>query len=174
MMTVGKFVQLPRRPWARVAIGAGILIALTMLILGAVVAVGRTALDMIGLHVDLAATHSWSEAASRTQLRVYQPAYLPAISGTPEIRTASLGEIAQDLTAEYPGGLTISESEGPSASGDPIEAVSVRGAERAYFDTFEGARILVVGKGDTWVLLSGLEDQELIRVAESLRPVAVP
>jgi hypothetical protein len=156
-----------RSPWVWVAAGCGGLLILGVLACVAFAIVGGFAARKVADQVEAGATHSWSETASRTDLQVYEPGYLPRGAGTPEIMTFGLGSALQTVAATYPGGLQILEvnrNEGSNARRE----VTVRGAERAYIAD-SGA--LVVRKGSTWITLDGLPEDALIRIAESLRQV---
>lgn len=115
---------------------------------------------------------SWVEAASRVDIAVYEPLYLPPDVGSPHIGIFEPIKGVQEVRAMYPGGLTIEQSTVQSVPepGKGREPANVSGADESYF--VEGAhRTLVVRKGATWVTASALEDEELVRVAESLSPL---
>lgn len=121
---------------------------------------------------------SWAEAASRVQVEVYEPVRLPPGAGAPRIGISRPTEGGEEVRAIYPGGLTIEESNAQRVAGPEQEqaAVEVEGAEDAYFIVEGDQRTLVVNKGGTvfgtWISLSGTSDDELVRIAESLRPLA--
>ncbi len=159
----------PRRsPWFWVAIGCGGALVLAALTCVAAVVLSSLAARRVAQQVETGTTQSWSEAAARTDLQVYEPTYLPPSSGTPEIIVVGLGNALQTVTANYAGGLQIVEINRKQEEGNVRREVSVRGAERAYIAT-SGA--LMVRKGTTWIILNGASEDELLRIAESLRRV---
>lgn len=76
----------------------------------------------------------------------------------------------EGMSANYRDGLVISEFAVPPGPRVSPRMVDLQGAGEAYFDTLEGDRFLVARIGDTWVNLTGHPDDELLRVAQGLRP----
>ena len=148
-------------------VGSGCL--LTVVVLGIVAAVllqrgGED--DRLGGGVG-----GWRQAAAQVEMPLYRPAYLPPGAGDPRIRVVRPVEQVEEVIARYPGGLSLEQSNQQTVLPRPGEGEArVAGAETAYFATF-AQRTLVVRKPGAWINISGLPDAELIRVAESLRPV---
>lgn len=113
----------------------------------------------------------YAEVANRVSFQLYQPSYLPPGAGEPLHRVPASSQDVQEVTARYPGGLILEQSsEQTVVGGATTQPVKVQGAEEAFFSDF-AQRTLVFRKGNTWINLAGAEDEELIKVAESLRPV---
>lgn len=158
--------------WILLSLGGcalvGVVLCLALSVFGALTA------RFFGDELEKASTpvHSWTEAAAKTSMDVYEPAYVPEDAGTPEIIVFGLGGLFQTATGQYPNGLQIMESNQDIGSGAGRESVTVNGADEAFWTTATGNRTLAVRRGKTWVNLSGLyNDDELIRIAESLRLV---
>lgn len=148
--------------------GGGVLVA--VLAAALLSALGFLAMHAIGGEVSMTPMTNWREAASETRLEVYEPGYLPPGTGEPELNTSGFLGLIPELEAAYPSGLMIVERDSGPAH-DCGEAVQVRGVAEACFGTADsGARALAVKRGDTWIQVIGIADEEAVRVAESLRP----
>ncbi len=104
---------------------------------------------------------------------VYEPGYLPPGVGYPTIRVTTSGE-SETMTATHAGGLVLRQTNSELrkiVGGARLEPTRVRASEEAGFARWRGVRALLVRKGDSWLILSGQPDAELVRVAESLRPL---
>lgn len=158
-----------RSPWFWVAMGCGGCLVLT--IIGCVLATVFSAslATFVGSQVEGDTTNSWSEAAGKVDMQVYEPTYLPPASGTPEIVSVGVGGLFQTVTATYPqSGLLIVELNRNLQQGSPGQQIEIEGTDEAYLS--ESGEI-VVRKDTTWITLSNLPEDELRRVAESLRRV---
>jgi hypothetical protein len=79
-----------------------------------------------------------------------------------------------EVNAAYPSGLQITQSGGPrNIRPDAREPTQVEDASEAAFssDASGRGRALIINKSGTWVELSGQPDDQLVRIAESLREV---
>ncbi len=132
-------------------------------------------LALLIIFMDDGLVGSWQQAASQTELGVYEPTYLPhgATASQIVVYEGGLGS-PEGMSASYSNGLVISEFEVPPGPQVSPGIVDVEGAKEAYFDTLEGDRLLVARIGDTWVNLTGRPDDELLRVAQGLRRVKPP
>ncbi len=151
--------------------GLGGIVLLATLAAAVLWAVGFLAMHAIGGEVSMTAMTSWQEAAGETRLEVYEPGYLPQGTGEPELNTFGFLGLIPELEAAYPSGLVIVERDsGPThGCGEPAE---VRGVVEACFGAADsGARALAVKRGNTWIQVIGIGDDEAVRVAQSLRSV---
>ncbi len=165
---------------AKLAAG-GVQRRVTMLGIGAVVTLLVVA-AALGIYLSLSGVvtgdvfqpvtvSSWRNAAAQTKMDLYEPAYLPAGSGSPAIKISRVGQLVEGVNVTYPGGLALAETRDRPPTNAEIERVTVPGAQLAYFETVEGERSLVVQKGNTAINLYGASDAELLKVATSLKPV---
>ena len=117
---------------------------------------------------------TWEDVASKVTFVPYRPSYLPPDAGTPGFRIFRPYEHFEEVVITYENGLVIKEGnfETENNLGEE-QPTQVRGAEEARFDKFD-ERTLVFRKVDTWVMLSGVSDEELLRVAESMDFVLPP
>lgn len=114
---------------------------------------------------------SWEEAAARQDFALYRPTWLPPDVGELQLNTLEIGGMIRAVDAEYRGGLVINQSTQVAESGGPVEPARIAGADEARYESPEDQRILVIRRGRTWISLFGRPDKQLVRVAESLRPV---
>ncbi len=118
----------------------------------------------------------WPEAASRASVSivVYQPEYLPPDSREPRVSVFKLSENIFEVNAAYPSGLQISQTGNQRVipPGAQVPTV-VKGTLEASFSTERSGRgrALIINKTGTWIELSGQPDDQLVRIAESLREV---
>lgn len=162
---------------AGLGVGAGtavLLVALACVALGLLSASRASAPDWgEGVTAGNGTTYQWElvpEMAVRLD-PVYKPDYLPPRVGNPTIRVTTSGE-AETMTATYAGGLVLRQTNSALreiVGGTGLEPAAVRGSEEAGFARWRGVRALLFRKGDSWLVLSGQPDAELVRVAESLR-----
>lgn len=165
---------LGRRSWIIVGLaGSGCLLTLLVVGMMAVLLLRRGAPAENGPSQVVA---GWPEAASRAavSILVYRPEYLPPNSGEPRISVFELFENHFEVNAAYPSGLQITQSGGPrNIPPDAREPTQVEDASEAAFssDASGRGRALIINKSGTWVELSGQPDDQLVRIAESLREV---
>lgn len=156
-------------PWVWVGIAAGGCLVILLLACVAFAVVGGLAAREVNKQVQTGTTSSWTEAAARTDLEVYEPTELPEGSGAPEIVTFGLGGLVQTVTAGYDNGLTIIEiNQNPEQQSTDRRDADVPGTDEAYFSS---SGQLVVRKGDTWITLSGASEAEVLDIAASLERV---
>lgn len=162
----------PRRgrgPWFWVALGCGGCLVLSVIGCVLMFFFSASIATLIGSQVEGNTTNSWSEAAGKTEMHLYEPTYLPTASGTPEIVSFGVGSLFQTVTASYPGsGLLIVEINRNPQQGNPGQQTEIEGADEAYLSE---SGELIVRKDTTWITLSNAPEDELRRVAESLRRV---
>ncbi|MDQ3328463.1 MAG: hypothetical protein M3506_08080, partial [Chloroflexota bacterium] len=92
----------PRRgrgPWFWVALGCGGCLVLSVIGCVLMFFFSASIATLIGSQVEGNTTNSWSEAAGRVGMQVYEPSYLPPESGTPEIVSFGVGSLFQTVTA---------------------------------------------------------------------------
>ncbi len=158
-----------RRFWIALGVSALALALVAALACGLLLFVLRDRLaGLVGDPVD-----SWEGAAAQTAtITVYRPAYLPPGTGEPSLSISHPFEGVEEVRAMYGTGLVIVQSNAALEAEDPSEhqPASVEGAGEAYFVPGP-VRTLVVDEGGTWVMLEGLPDAELLRIAQSLEPL---
>ena len=114
----------------------------------------------------------WSAAAELAGTDTFEPATLADDAGEPELTVRGIpGDSSRPVAAVYPGGLIIRQAHvdvDPQLEDEPAE---VEGADDAWWGTVQGATYLYVRRGETLVILSGGPEEDLIRTADSLRPV---
>ena len=167
------------RPGFRAGLGVGIgtgvvLVALACVALG-LLSASRASAPTRGEDVTAGngTTYQW-ELVSEMAVRldpVYEPAYLPPGVDYPMIRVTTSGQ-SETMTATYAGGLVLRQTNSELreiVGGTGLEPTAVRGSEEAGFARWRGVKALLFRKGDSWLVLSGQPDAELVRVAESLQ-----
>ncbi len=175
------------RLWIGIAIGAGgctlllVLVCVGLALFGGII--GSRVATEVQKNLKHSETHSWSQAAKKTSLELYEPAYVP---GNKKVTIVSMGfgGFGNVVAARYPDtGLSITETDvesnleitpvaSGSSPGESRRKAHVRGANEAYWVTTSGGeRRLTLRKSETWIDLAGIGDRQLLRVAESLRPV---
>lgn len=153
--------------WIGLAAGIGGCMLLVVILC---VALGLAG-SIFGRRVAKNATTSWTDAAGKTSLELYEPGYVPSDAGEPQIIPIGLGGVAQTVTAKYSGGLTIAQVNRAPNARERQEQVDVEGADEAWYGNTRDGRALTVHKNNTWITIAGRTDGELIKIAESLRRV---
>ncbi len=173
-----------KRPctWGAAQAELGLGIGGLLLLIALLACLGANVGVRVGLRI-LFPPLTFATAAVSTELRVLEPGYVPPGSGEPSIGTYGGDDGYRELTAVYPGGLVVLESNRNLLVGECERIVEVWGAEESCFGTTRDSQTpnrelplrdgsLLLRKDDTWVALSGLSDQELIKVAKSLLPLS--
>jgi hypothetical protein len=114
-------------------------------------------------------TQTWERADQHTRLKLYRPALLPRGARAPKIQVARNGSVR----VSYRGSrLTLSEGATTPPGYAKGRAVKVSGAIAARrTGPPDAAALVVLLPGLTYVQVAGVPNSDLLRVAESLRPV---
>lgn len=113
------------------------------------------------------AVSSWSEAAGPAGIQLY----VPRTAGEPELLTVHgvEGDRTRPIEARYSSGLIVVQAHRDVLPEKNTGAlVTVSGADDAWWQTASDGRRLAVRFGDTVVLLSGLDGEELATMADAL------
>jgi hypothetical protein len=115
--------------------------------------------------------NGWQRAADLARTDTFEPASL-AGGERPELTVRGIpGDSSRPLAAEYGDGLIIRQAHVDVDPQLEDEPAGVEGADEAWWGTVRDETYLYVVRGETLVILSGLPREDLIRTANSLRPV---
>jgi len=163
-----------RRLWIGAGVGIGGCLLIILLVCVAAGAFGSFFANEISDELQSKTATTWSEAATFTDLTLYEPTYLPEGSGQVTIDIFGVGGLLQTATATYESKLAIYEvnRNADTSSSSSTESVEVEGADEARWSSENAERTLNIRKGDTWIALSRISDDELLKVGASLRAVS--
>ena len=115
--------------------------------------------------------NDWRRAAELARTDTFEPTSVPG-GAKPELTVRGIpGDSSRPLTAEYGNGLLVRQAHidiDPQLEDEPAE---VEGADDAWWGMVREKRYLYVKRDETLVIMSGLSREDLIRTADSLRPV---
>jgi hypothetical protein len=113
----------------------------------------------------------WRRAAELARTDTFEPTFVPG-GAKPELTVRGIpGDSSRPLAAEYGNGLLVRQAHvdvDPQLEDEPAE---VEGADDAWWGMVRKTRYLYVERGETLVIMSGLSREDLIQIADSLRPV---
>jgi hypothetical protein len=113
----------------------------------------------------------WRRAAELARTDTFEPTFVPG-GAKPELTVRGIpGDSSRPLAAEYGNSLLVRQAH---ADVDPQledEPAAVEGADDAWWGMVRETRYLYVERGETLVIMSGLSREDLIQIADSLRPV---
>jgi hypothetical protein len=113
----------------------------------------------------------WKRAAELARTDTFAPTHVPG-GAKPELTVRGIpGDSSRPLAAEYENGLLVRQAHVDVDPQLEDESAEVEGADDAWWGMVRGKRYLYVARGKTLVILSGLSREDLIRTADSLRPV---
>ena len=115
--------------------------------------------------------NGWQKAAELARTETFEPTYVPG-SAKPTLTVRGIpGDSSRPLAADYGNGLLVRQAQvdvDPQLEDEPAE---VEGADDAWWGAVREKRYLYVVRGETLVIMSGLSREDMIRTADSLRPV---
>lgn len=118
-------------------------------------------------------TDKWTDIVNDTDIEVYAPKYVPSGAGKPQIVALGVGGF-KTVQAKYTNSpLVIAESNnGGNDNSQNKRNAQVNGAKEAWFTDNKNGNSLVVHKGSTWIIITGVKDDEMLKIANSLYKVS--
>jgi hypothetical protein len=115
--------------------------------------------------------NGWREAAELARTDTFEPTFVPG-GAKPTLTVHGIpGDTSRPLAAEYGNGLLVRQAHVDVDPQLEDESAEVEGADDAWWGMVSEKRYLYVQRGETLVIMSGLSREDLIRTADSLRPV---
>jgi uncharacterized protein YjeT (DUF2065 family) len=113
----------------------------------------------------------WRKAAELARTETFEPTLLPGGAKLTLTVRGIPGDTSRPLAAEYGNGLLVRQAHVDVDPQLEDETAKVEVANDAWWGMVGEKSYLYVVRGETLVILSGLSREDLIRTADSLRPV---
>jgi len=120
-------------------------------------------------------TAGWAAAAALAGVPLFEPGEPGQNAGQPQILVRGVaGDPTRPVQARYANGLVLHQAHRDviPAPEDENEFIEIRGADEAWRGEASGVEYLLVRRGSTLVILSGLPAERLDQAAASLRPIS--